>query len=134
VQELGLEQSIQTLLGNAEAQSPDLRVVARIDPAVNDADALLSQTIYRVIQESVTNVLRHAQANAMDVKAAIAGQEIAIEISDDGVGFASEKGFGRGLTGMTERVRALNGTLELLRDKGRTMVRCRLPLERGAGR
>jgi two-component system sensor histidine kinase UhpB len=134
VQELGLEQSIQTLLGNAEAQSPDLRVVARIDPAVNDADALLSQTIYRVIQESVTNVLRHAQANAMDVKAAVAGQEVAIEISDDGIGFASEKGFGRGLTGMTERVRALNGTLELLRDKGRTMVRCRLPLERGAGR
>jgi two-component system sensor histidine kinase UhpB len=133
MQDLGLEQSIQTLLCNAHAQSPDIRLAASIDPRLNDVDALLSQTTYRVIQEGVTNVLRHAHATQMDVRAAIAGQEVAIEISDDGVGFVGKDGFGRGLTGMNERVRALNGTLELLRDQGRTWVRCRLPLERGAG-
>jgi signal transduction histidine kinase len=133
MQDLGLEQSIQTLLCNAHAQSPDIRLAASIDPRLNDVDALLSQTTYRVIQEGVTNVLRHAHATQMDVRAAIAGQEVAIEISDDGVGFAGKDGFGRGLTGMNERVRALNGTLELLRDQGRTWVRCRLPLEHGAG-
>jgi len=88
---------------------------------------LLSQTIYRVIQEAVTNVLRHARANAMHVSADINDREVIVEISDDGIGFAADRMFGRGLTGMLERARALSGTLELLREEGRTCVRCRLP-------
>ncbi len=132
LQELGLEQSIRTLLRNAQAQSPDVRLTTHIDARLNDVDGLLSQTTYRVIQEGVTNVLRHAQAGELSVSATIAGEAIAIEISDDGVGFAPEEIFGRGLTGMSERVRALNGTFELVRDRGRTLVRCRLPVEHDA--
>ena len=44
-------------------------------------------------------------------------------------GLPQRADFGRGLKGMLERVRALNGSFELLRDQGRTVVRCRLPLE-----
>ncbi len=132
VQDLGLEQSLRTLLRNAQAQAPALKLTSRIDRRLNDIDGLLSQTTFRVIQEGITNVLRHAQASAMDVDAAIAGEDVAIEISDDGVGFTADSAFGRGLTGMRERVRALNGTFELLREKGRTLVRCRLPLEQTA--
>jgi two-component system, NarL family, sensor histidine kinase UhpB len=131
-QDLGLEQSIQTLLRNAQAQAPAIRLTASIDSRLNGIDGLLSQTTYRVIQEAVTNVLRHARAGAMNVRAGIADKDIAIEISDDGVGFATENGFGRGLTGMNERVRALNGSFELVRDQGRTVVRCHLPLAHGA--
>jgi len=65
----------------------------------------------------------------MDVSATMAGDEVTIEIADDGVGFAPENALGRGLTGMSERVRALNGSFQLLREHGRTLVRCRLPLE-----
>jgi len=129
VQELGLEQSIRTLLRNAQAQSPDVKLASHVDPGLNDIDGLLSQTTYRVIQEGVTNVLRHAQASELNVSATIAGKDIVIEISDDGVGFGPEETFGRGLTGMSERVRALNGSFELVRDQGRTQVRCRLPVE-----
>jgi signal transduction histidine kinase len=132
VQELGLEQSLQTLLRSARTQSAAIRLTADVDPRLNDIDAVLSQTTYRVIQEAVTNVLRHAQANSVDVRAVLTSSDIAIEISDDGVGFALEEGFGRGLTGMNERVRALNGSLKLLREEGRTLVRCRLPLEHGS--
>ena len=132
VQDLGLEQSIRTLLRNAQAQAPALKLTSRIDRRLNDIDGLLSQTTFRVIQEGITNVLRHAQANMMEVDAAIAGEDVAIEISDDGIGFTADSAFGRGLTGMRERVRALNGTFELLREKGRTLVRCRLPLEQTA--
>jgi two-component system sensor histidine kinase UhpB len=128
IQELGLERSIRTLLQNASAQAPDLAVTSRIDAGLNGVDGLLSQTIYRVIQEAVTNVLRHAGAGMMHVAAGIDGREISVEICDDGVGFAADRMFGRGLTGMLERVRALSGTLELLRDNDRTCVRCRLPL------
>jgi two-component system, NarL family, sensor histidine kinase UhpB len=72
-------------------------------------------------------VLRHARANAMHVTAGIRDHEVIVEVSDDGIGFPADRVFGRGLTGMLERVRALSGTLELLREAGRTCVRCRLP-------
>jgi two-component system, NarL family, sensor histidine kinase UhpB len=133
VGELGLEQSLRTLLRNAQTQAPHLEFTARIDPRLNGIDRLLAQTAYRVIQEGVTNVLRHAQATHTEVDAGIDGTNVAIAISDDGVGFPPQHAFGRGLTGMHERVRALNGTFEVVREHGRTLVRCRLPIEQAAG-
>jgi two-component system sensor histidine kinase UhpB len=127
IEELGLQKSIQTLLQNAKAQTPELKVTSRIDARLNEIEGLMSQTVYRVIQEAVTNVLRHAKAGSMHVAAEIDGAELVVEISDDGIGFPPDRRFGRGLTGMQERVRALSGTLELLREAGRTSVRCRLP-------
>jgi two-component system, NarL family, sensor histidine kinase UhpB len=127
IQELGLERSIQTLLQNVKAQAADLKVTSQIDTTLSDVDGLLAQTIYRVIQEALTNVLRHARANAVHVAAEISDREVIVEVSDDGIGFPANSTFGRGLTGMVERVRALSGTLELLREEGRTCVRCRLP-------
>ena len=127
IQELGLERSIQTLLQNVKAQAPDLKVTSQLDTALNEADGPLSQTIYRVIQEALTNVLRHARASAVHVAVVINDREAIVEISDDGIGFPADRMFGRGLTGMLERARALSGTLELLREEGRTCVRCRLP-------
>jgi len=129
IQELGLERSIQTLLQNARAQAPDLKLSARIDPELNEIDGLLSQTVYRVIQEAVTNVLRHANARSIEVTAIRHARELAVDVSDDGKGFATGQVFGRGLTGMQERVRALSGTLELLREEGRSWIRCRLPTD-----
>jgi len=129
IQELGLERSIHTLLQNARAQAPDLKLSAHIDSGLNEIDGLLSQTVYRVIQEAVTNVLRHANARSIEVAAIRQERELTVEVSDDGIGFAADQVFGRGLTGMQERVRALSGTLELLRAEGRSWVRCRLPAE-----
>nr|WP_050626688.1 histidine kinase [Bradyrhizobium sp. UFLA03-84] len=129
VAELGLTASVQALLRDAQSQAPDLYVISRIDHRLNELDGLLSQTSYRVIQEGVTNVLRHAQASTMSVAATINGDQIQIEISDDGIGLPPDLTFGRGLTGMHERVRALDGKLRLLREGGLTMVRCGLPLD-----
>jgi two-component system sensor histidine kinase UhpB len=128
IQELGLENSVQTLLQNAKAQAPDLKLTSQIGAGLNEVDGWLAQTIYRVIQEAVTNVLRHARASSMSVTATIGQREVIVEISDDGIGFPADRMFGRGLTGMLERVRALSGTLQLLREGGRTHVRCRLPI------
>ena len=85
---------MQTLLRNARSQAPGISFATRIDHRLNDIDGLLSQTIYRVIQEGVTNVLRHAQAKSMEVSAAIIGDNVAVEISDDGIGFSPHSGFG----------------------------------------
>lgn len=128
IEELGLETSIGTLLQNFRKQAPHVGLTAAIDPALNRVDGPLAQTVYRVIQEALTNVLRHAGASNVEVQAAIAGDALVIEISDDGGGFPADNVFGRGLTGMHERVRALSGSLSLLRADQRTYVRCRLPL------
>ena len=131
IHELGLEKSIQTLLRNARLQAPQLKLTAEIDARLTGVDGILSQTIYRVIQEGVTNVLRHAKANSMNVKAEMVSDQVVIEVSDDGIGFPQANVFGRGLTGMQERARALGGTLQLLRDDAITCIRCRLPGQTG---
>ncbi len=113
-------------------QAPALKLAAHIDYGLNDIDGVLSQTTYRVVQESLTNALRHARATKIEVGARITGEEIEIEVSDDGIGLAPEPVFGRGLTGMRERVRALDGSFELRRKNGRTLVCCRLPLQPAA--
>ena len=128
IEELGLAASVQTLLGNFRKQAPHIALTDTIDPDLNVIDGPLARTIYRVIQEALTNVLRHAGANNVHVQASVAGEMLTIEISDDGGGFPADNVFGRGLTGMHERVRALSGSLSLLRADQRTYVRCRLPV------
>ncbi|WP_407187035.1 histidine kinase [Bradyrhizobium centrosematis] len=129
IEELGLAASVQTLLRNFRKQAPHIALTDTIDPDLNVIDGPLARTIYRVIQEALTNVLRHAKASSAHVQATIAGETLVIEISDDGGGFPADNVFGRGLTGMHERVRALSGSLSLLRVDERTYVRCRLPIE-----
>jgi two-component system sensor histidine kinase UhpB len=127
IDELGLTKSIEALLRNARSQAPQLQQAANIDPRLAEIDGLLSHTVYRVIQEGVTNVLRHADANAMKITATIQSDHVFVEVADDGVGISPNNTFGRGLTGMRERVRALGGTFELSRDEV-TCIRCRLPI------
>lgn len=128
IDELGLTKSIETLLRNARSQAPQLEQTADIDPRLGDVDGLLSHTVYRVIQEGVTNVLRHANASTMKITATWQSDQLFVEVADNGVGIAPDNVFGRGLTGMHERVRALGGTFELLREHGLTCIRCRLPV------
>ena len=128
LEELGLKESIRTLLQNAHSALPALATAHEIDSRLDALDGLLSQTIYRVTQEAVTNVIRHAQATRLNVVATLSDQIIVVEISDDGVGFPDNVRFGRGLTAMSDRIHALGGTLELIRDGGKTIVRCSLQL------
>jgi two-component system, NarL family, sensor histidine kinase UhpB len=128
IEELGLQSSIQKLLRGVRSQAPAIDVVCEIDPALEAVDGVVSQTVYRLLQEGITNVLRHAQATEMRLTATVLEGQVLTEISDNGVGMAADAVIGRGLTGMRERVRALGGTFELSRSDGRTYVRCRLPI------
>ena len=127
IEEFGLQSSIQKLLRGVRSQVPAIEVAFEIDPALDTIDAVVSQTVYRVMQEGITNVLRHAQATGMSLKASLPDGMVVVEISDNGVGMPANVVMGRGLTGMRERVRALGGTFELFRSDGRTCVRCSLP-------
>jgi signal transduction histidine kinase len=72
--------------------------------------------LYRVVQEAMTNVVRHARATRVDVLAQRDGVRALMMVEDDGVGFDLEEVRGRehlGLLGLQERAEALGGTMTL---------------------
>ena len=85
---------------------------------------------YRIVQEALTNVRRHARASTVDVCLAFGADELAIEVRDDGVGDApGATPVGHGLAGMRERVALYGGRLELAGAGGRGfVVRAFLPV------
>jgi signal transduction histidine kinase len=85
---------------------------------------------YRIIQESLTNVVRHARATSAQIAIAYRPAEVEIEIIDDGVQLVPPEraGSGSGLIGMRERATALGGELDASpRPGGGFRVRARLP-------
>jgi len=92
----------------------------------------LDLSAFRIIQESLANVVRHAHAASCEVSVAFGAADLAIEVTDRGRG-GSEFGSGYGLPGMRERVALLNGSLDAgPRDGGGFRVAARLPLPAGA--
>ena len=95
-----------------------------------DLPAGVDQSAYRIVQEALTNTLRHAHATRASVTIREVGGALELDVSDDGTGFDAGSGAGRGLAGMRERAAMLGGTLDAgpLPDGG-FQVRARLPLE-----
>lgn len=91
-----------------------------------------THALQRLLQESLTNVARHAQASAVSVMLDCNAQAITLSITDNGRGLCAEPADARpryGLVGMQERVRALGGTLQLERPAaGGCRVEASLPL------
>jgi signal transduction histidine kinase len=90
----------------------------------------MSQAVYRIVQEAVTNTLKHAHASTVDVRIRYLARELEVDVADDGLGSAPTGG-GMGLIGMRERVAVHDGTIEAgPRSEGGYRVRVRLPLQR----
>jgi len=140
--DLGLVPALQALARRAQAID-DLEVQTEIDlRAEADGgrlDAELESTIYRVVQEALTNVSRHANAERAVVSVSDRDGAIRVSVTDDGQGLPSngarlgprgdglEGGFG--LSGMRERAELVGGELELAPAPGRgTTVRLKVPL------
>ncbi len=85
--------------------------------------------VYRIVQEALTNVLRHASASRAVVRVALAGAFVTAEIRDDGT-IAESFRPGNGLLGMRERVASLGGNLDLVVEPGAGLrIFARLPLD-----
>lgn len=88
---------------------------------------------YRIVQEALRNTIRHADAGSVQLQLRREGQELALDITDDGRGFARNSGSWRagvGLASMEERTRLLGGTLVIESQPGAgTHVRMRLPVK-----
>ncbi|MGO9906625.1 MAG: GAF domain-containing protein [Solirubrobacteraceae bacterium] len=131
--DLGLLPAIEALLDRR--RDAGLEIVGELalgDLASGDRglDPQLETTIYRLVQESLTNVIKHAQASKVRVSVASIEGEVRIEVQDDGLGFdPAVRSDGFGLAGMRERVYLAGGTVELQSGENGTLVRARLPLQ-----
>ena len=130
--ELGLEAALKSLFASWSLGHPEveLRLVSPHD--LSSLDETTAFTAYRVVQESVTNIYRHAKANWAQVSVTFgwdtlseAGDDegdefptLTLLIEDNGIGIAEEHRSGMGLLGMRERVQALGGAMKVERRAG----------------
>ncbi|GAB3996000.1 hypothetical protein GCM10029992_14790 [Glycomyces albus] len=84
---------------------------------------------YRIVQEALTNAVRHSSGDRVTVTVALDSGELAIEVFDNGAPGGLEPG--RGITGMRERVDSLGGELAVGPTSGGFAVRVRLPARAG---
>ncbi len=89
--------------------------------------------IYRIVQEALRNVVRHAKAKTVRINLNVRADAVLLTIQDDGLGFHAEREKGLGLLGMEERVSHLGGDFRIESQPGEgTCVRVELPLAKNA--
>ena len=113
----------------ARTQIPCLVQVPDNLPALSDAKAI---GLFRILQEALTNVMRHAQAHTVELTLSVEGTELRLTISDDGVGFIEAQGrpVSFGVVGMRERVLMMGGRLSLHSELGEgTTLSVTVPLD-----
>ena len=132
---LGLGPAIRQLC----AEFPDgqsIAVTCEVERLPRDLDRGIAICLYRVVQESLRNVLKHSQAAHARVHLASAGDEIRLRIADDGIGFdraAARRTGGLGLASMEERLRLVGGTLAIASAPGKgTQVEAVVPSGRSS--
>ena len=132
--EIGLQPAIESLAARV-TETGGLEVKTHFDLgktlAVNARlETELETTIYRLVQEALTNVAKHAQAAHVAVQVTEDDGRAKVVIKDDGIGFSpQDPQSGFGLAGMRERVSLAGGTLEVRSEPGSgTTIRASLPL------
>jgi two-component system sensor histidine kinase UhpB len=127
--DLGLVNALISLCSRLASQG-DLRIERRLERPPDLAPEL-ELVIYRVAQESLTNVIRHSGASLATVGLGVEGQNLTLSVVDDGHGLPADLPVHTaGISGMRERARLVHGKLEITSRPGQgTTVRLELPLE-----
>ncbi|MGE0128248.1 MAG: two-component regulator propeller domain-containing protein [Blastocatellales bacterium] len=126
IDRFGLTKAIQSMLDRV-AEASEIRFHYEVD----SLDGLFSKeaemNLYRIVQESVNNILKHSRATEAEIKITRNGRSLLLRVADNGQGFAPEAGAetarrGFGLTGIAERARMLGGQYQLQSTPGRGAV------------
>jgi signal transduction histidine kinase len=133
--DLGLEPALRSLL-NAQAKRAGYQVVFHAQGLQPRPSRSVETICYRIAQEALTNVARHAQAKQVQLDVAVSDGRLKMTLRDDGIGFdvnakqaSAAAGKSMGLLSMTERARLGDGHLEMISAPGEgTTVRLDLPL------
>ena len=133
LEDLGLRSGLEWL---ADRVREDTGLQVEFTVHCDDADvgATTAIALFRVAQEALTNVVRHARASRAEMRLAEANGRLTLTVSDDGVGFDVDDARARptasvGLFGMAERVALVGGTIDVMSRKGAgTRVEVRVPV------
>jgi signal transduction histidine kinase len=131
--DLGLKDAVQSLLSDYERRTG---IVSRAELQFDHSEvpAAVSENVFRILQEALTNVAKHAQAKEVSVSLRVCDGRAALTVRDSGVGFAPQQvnGKGLGLLGMRERAELLHGEFHLQAEAGKgTQVQVSIPLKMG---
>jgi signal transduction histidine kinase len=133
--ELGLSAALEACVNSWQRTNPSLGVQLSIGGSVEGLGEKVNLAIYRIVQEALTNCVRHAHATHMYIDLTRApgtqGGSLLLELRDDGAGMRKEQapGAGHGLAGMRERATQAGGSFELLSEPGRGVtIRVEIPV------
>jgi two-component system sensor histidine kinase UhpB len=129
-EQVRIEEAVESYCALWASHHGDVHVECTIEALGEQVTDALGLTILRMVQESLTNVARHAHATHVEVRLGIRDGQIEVEVVDNGRGLGENPGPGRhGLLGMRERIAELHGELELSSPPaGGLQVHARLPL------
>lgn len=136
--QLPLHQVLDDLIRGLAARRPEVDFEVEIDSSIEQASETTALTIYRVVQEAITNALRHADPRRLEVsvtRRAVPekgdGPKVfwyTVRVADDGRGMRQDHPTGAGIHGMRERVASLAGELDIRPGAGGgTVITARLP-------
>lgn len=125
--DLGLLRALEELVESLEEQTPQIRVRSSLPATLPAVAPEAELAIYRVVQEALTNAIRHAGARHIALAIGVADGRLSVSVTDDGGGLPGEAVEDVGLRGMHERAFAIGATLTIDSDE-RTGVRVLLEL------
>ncbi|TAN69189.1 MAG: histidine kinase [Methylobacter sp.] len=128
--ELGLKATMEDLLNHWSVRNPELKLTIACPDEVDYLEQKITIQIFRIVQECLTNIVRHAQAKQAAISLEIehqakAGTTLRLQVSDDGQGCAVDKiKTGFGLLGMKERINSLGGefTIQTQPQRGMNII------------
>jgi two-component system sensor histidine kinase UhpB len=141
--EFGLHAVLTGLIASWQVSRPDFTLELISPHDLSSLDEATSLTVFRIVQEGITNIFRHARADSAVVRIEFGSASgfgnspseseceplLNITIEDNGVGISEQRNPGLGLLGMSERVQALGGTISIEnRPDGGTRIVVSLPL------
>ena len=129
--DLGLEMAIRNLALDVASRG-DFAIATKISDQLPDITPDIEQSIYRIIQETLENIIRHAHAKKVEITLEQDNQHLMLIISDDGVGFDYQSAGHEdklGIKGIRERTAIMRGSLNILSEPGfGTSIRLSIPL------
>jgi signal transduction histidine kinase len=129
--DLGLAEALRRLAERYGSDGEHPRVLVKAPEDLPDLPAAVEVAVYRIAQEALTNVARHAKANSCEVRLTV-NHDVTLEVVDDGVGIPAGRNAGVGLSSMRERASELGGSCVVESvPEGGTRVLVRLPLGSG---
>ncbi len=132
--EVGLQSALRDYV-TGFAQRSGIQVSLDLPPELQRLDREYELSLFRIVQECLTNIHRHSDSKTARIRIARQGDLLTLEVQDEGRGMAAERlsevqsrGSGVGIRGMKERVRQFSGTMNIESDSSGTQINVVIPI------